>query len=174
MKKMTKVIIITVCVLFLWFVVYGLYGEFVGSRKFFLHRFGSCLKLYIWKEGSFPSSRDDFIDKGYLVVISDNQYEVKSINGFYFDWPKVDLSSGYILGGRAGNGFGEFNISYGAKVEDLMVCDGVLVDRRTKKPFLLIGGPYEFLNRRYYRRVNLDLYEEMLRQRNKNSLEAEK
>lgn len=117
---------------------------------------GKKFKEYISQNnGSFPSSEEDLINKGFLAK---KNLKESRITRYYIPDPVYGV-------GATANYFHEWKIEYGVKLEDLKVEEGKLYDINTNMQMVLIRGPFirrdRFLNK-VYEEVSLDLYNEML------------
>lgn len=126
-----------------------------------LYQMASCLRLYIREFHTFPQSRDDLIQKGYLKIDRSDGQESYSVR---FDlveaitrkttdktvsttWYEIDFSS--------------FTLRYGAAVDTLFLKEGVLYQKSDGKPVLLFDGPRKWLLSGTYSRLSAELYREM-------------
>lgn len=143
-----------------------------------IHLIGSGLGGAAWKmreiinvyirnnNGRFPSSESDLEKTGLLKKTEHN-------NGirYYIRYGATNEDRWHEF-----NYFDMFRIYYGVNTENLKVLDGIIYDKSTNKPLLLIEGLYKWALRKVYQSISLEWYELMLqeKQRAKNTEETTK
>ena len=101
-------------------------------------------------DGSFPAKEADLITNNLLKIV-DKKYHVLCN-------PNADASEEYWDMCRI---FNELDILYGVKAENLEISNNELREKFTKKPILLINGPYSVLFGRTYKSISIELYKLM-------------
>jgi hypothetical protein len=84
--------------------------------------------------GRMPESQDELVAKGYLKREDVDGHAVYYKKNMVYDRP---------VWNGMNTPLDEFHISYGARKEDFVVRDGILIDRQTGKSRHLVTGPYD-------------------------------
>jgi len=150
-------------ILCLW--LYG-YRKELWYKELRIRKIASCLAMYIERNnGQFPSSTKDLVNEGLLNVKkagNKTSYEVRF--DFADTWFRKTADNIKMVGWSIIKDFDEFNIRYGAKIQELELRDGYLYDSKNEKKIFLITGPYEScILRKTYEELSVHLYREMVK-----------
>lgn len=94
-------------------------------------------------------------------------YEIKIMQDDQLEWHSDGGLSEYGIT-NSHEYFDRYSIKYGIKINDLRVKNDKLIDTQTGSSVLLIKGPFNFLLKNEYRKVSLDLYKTMLKEKAKS------
>jgi hypothetical protein len=124
-----------------------------------------CIGGYILAEGSFPGSRQELEEKGYLKKVEDRPgyYDVLMIQ-------VVQKNGVYLLERKYENwhtvwNFDKLSLAYGVTTDELRLDGDILRDVNTNEQKLLIQGPHMSSLRDGYESFSLSLYKMMLQEK---------
>ena len=124
-------------------------------------------------QGKFPADEEDLIRQHFLRKTKSNNGYDYFIRSFYFDHENPDSEKGwnqiYFID--------SLKISYGVRIEDIELVNGLLCKKNTDEWILLIDGPYgekHSLRGFYYDPISIRWYALMLqeKQRAENAKET--
>jgi hypothetical protein len=155
-SKKRNIIALLILLLLLSLVPYFIFHEKMYAYKLDAHHISLTLKEFVKSNhGSFPSSEDKLIEKGYLKQPSENnnKYKVRYRKETDSWWPCLDYKG--------------MNVRYNFDLSNVKVVDNKLCDKNTNYQILIIEGPYSsYFLKDEYERYSYEIYEEIVSQFN--------